>query len=76
MVSLLKFRRREGWQKTGVVSFAWPLMPMLFVIPGIWMTVYGAMMAPAISISAALTLVAGAAVYHFKIRPKHDGLVS
>jgi APA family basic amino acid/polyamine antiporter len=76
VLSLLKFRRREGWQKTGVVSFAWPLMPMLFVIPGIWMTVYGAMMAPAISISAALTLVAGAAVYHFKIRPKHDGLVS
>ncbi len=76
VLSLLKFRRREGWQKLGVVSFAWPLMPMLFIIPGIWMTVYGAMMAPAISISAALTLVAGAAVYHFKIRPKHDGLVS
>ncbi|HNY41850.1 MAG TPA: amino acid permease [Bryobacteraceae bacterium] len=76
VVSLLKFRRREGWQKLGVVSFAWPLMPMLFVIPGVWMTIYGAMLAPAISISAAVTLICGAAVYHFKLRPKDGGLVS
>lgn len=76
VLSLLKFRRREGWQKLGVVSFAWPLMPMLFVIPGIWMTVYGAMLAPAISISAAVTLICGAAVYHFKLRSKPSGLVS
>ncbi|MBE0659054.1 MAG: amino acid permease [Bryobacteraceae bacterium] len=76
VISLLKFRRREGWQKLGVVSFAWPLMPMLFVIPGIWMTVYGAMLAPAISISAAVTLAAGALVYHFKLKKTGESLVS
>lgn len=70
VASLWKFRGREGWQKLGVVSFAWPLMPALFVLPGVWMTIYGAMLAPAISMAAALTLATGAAVYHFKIRPQ------
>lgn len=69
VASLFKFRKREGWQKLGVVSFAWPLMPALFVLPGIWMTLYGALLAPAISVASALTLGAGALVYHFKIRP-------
>lgn len=69
VASLFKFRHREGWQKLGVVSFAWPLMPALFVLPGIWMTIYGALLAPTISIASALTLAAGALVYHFKIRP-------
>ena len=27
VASLFRFRRRSGWQKLGVVSFAWPLMP-------------------------------------------------
>lgn len=76
VMSLIKFRRREGWQKLAVVSFAWPLMPMLFIVPGVWMTVYGAMLAPAISVSAALTLIAGALVYHFRLRKRAESLIS
>jgi APA family basic amino acid/polyamine antiporter len=68
--SLFRLRRREGWQKLGVVNFAWPLLPVLFVVPGLWMTIYGALLAPAISFAAALTLAAGAAVYHFHLRPR------
>ena len=68
VASLWKFRSREGWQKLGIVSFAWPLMPAVFVLPGVWMTIYGAMLAPAISVAAALTLATGAAVYHFRLR--------
>lgn len=67
VASLFRFRRREGWQKLPVVSFAYPLMPLIFVLPGIWMTIYGAMLAPQISIMAAVTLIAGALVYHFRI---------
>jgi APA family basic amino acid/polyamine antiporter len=68
VASLFKFRSREGWQKLPVVSFAWPVIPSLFVLPGIWMTFYGMTLQPAISAAAAATLLSGAAVYHFRLR--------
>jgi basic amino acid/polyamine antiporter, APA family len=66
--SLFVFRRRPGWQKLGVVSFAYPLLPAFFVAVGIWMTILGVMLRPAVSGVAVLTVAAGAAVYHFRIR--------
>jgi APA family basic amino acid/polyamine antiporter len=66
--SLFVFRRRPGWQKLGVVSFAYPLLPAFFVAVGIWMTILGVMLRPAISAAAVLTVAAGAAVYHFRLR--------
>jgi len=66
--SLFVFRRRPGWQKLAVVSFAFPLVPAFFVAVGIWMTVLGVMLRPAISAVAVLTVAVGAAVYHFRLR--------
>jgi APA family basic amino acid/polyamine antiporter len=68
VASLFIFRRRPGWQKLGVVSFAYPLLPAFFVAVGIWMTILGVMLRPAISAAAILTVAAGAAVYHFRLR--------
>ncbi len=66
--SLFFFRRRPGWQKLGVVSFAYPLVPAFFVAVGIWMTILGVMLRPGISAVAVLTVAAGAVVYHFRLR--------
>jgi APA family basic amino acid/polyamine antiporter len=66
--SLFIFRRRPGWQKLGVVSFAYPLVPAFFVAVGVWMTILGVMLRPGISAVAVLTVAAGAAVYHFRLR--------
>jgi APA family basic amino acid/polyamine antiporter len=66
--SLFIFRRRPGWQKLGVVSFAYPLLPAFFVAVGVYMTILGVMLRPAISAVAVLTVAAGAAVYHFRLR--------
>jgi APA family basic amino acid/polyamine antiporter len=66
--SLFIFRRRPGWQKLGVVSFAYPLVPVFFVAVGIWMTILGVLLRPAVSAVAILTVAAGAAVYHFRLR--------
>jgi APA family basic amino acid/polyamine antiporter len=66
--SLFIFRRRPGWQKLGVVSFAYPLVPLFFVAVGVWMTILGVMLRPGISAVAVLTVAAGAAVYHFRLR--------
>ncbi|MGO9242016.1 MAG: APC family permease [Bryobacteraceae bacterium] len=68
VLSLFKFRSRPSWRKLSVVSFAWPLVPLIFVVPGIWMTIYGMRLAPLTSAAAAVTLVSGALFYHLRLR--------
>lgn len=68
VISLLVFRRRPGWQRLPVVSFGYPLIPAFFILGGTWMTVFGMTFRPAISAVAVLTVLAGALVYHFRIR--------
>ena len=68
MGSLFIFRRRPGWQKLGVVSFAYPLVPAFFVAVGVWMTILGVTLRPGISAIAVLTIAAGAGVYKLRLR--------
>ena len=70
VASLFIFRRRPDWQKLRVVSFAWPLIPVAFLLVGTWMTIFGMTLEPKVSLAAILTVITGAAVYHFRIRPK------
>ena len=66
--SLLYFRRRPGWQKLRVVSFCYPLFPVLFLLAGVWMIVQGVQLKPYISLATVITVATGALVYHFRIR--------
>ena len=68
VASLFIFRRRQGWQKLSVVNFAYPLIPALFVVIGIWMTILGLKLRPGVSGIAAATVAIGALVYRFRIR--------
>jgi APA family basic amino acid/polyamine antiporter len=69
VISLFFFRKQPGWQKLRVVSFAWPLIPALFIIVGLWMFLFGMTLEPKVSFAAILTIATGAAVYHFRLRP-------
>lgn len=68
VASLFYFRRQPGWQKTRLVSFCWPLVPILFLIPEAWIVIWGVQLKPFISIAAAATMITGALVYHFRSR--------
>jgi len=70
VASLFWLRKRPDWQKLPAVSFAFPLVPLLFVVPGVWLVIAGLRFAPAISAAAAATLVSGALVYRYRILPK------
>jgi APA family basic amino acid/polyamine antiporter len=71
VASIFVFRRRRpDWQKLPVVSFAYPLVPAIFVITGSWMTIYGITLQSRVSLAAILTVVFGALVYHFRIRSR------
>ena len=67
VLSILLNRRREGWLKLGAVSFAYPAVPVLFAMVGLWMTYQGIMLQPYAAGATAVTLATGALVYHFKI---------
>jgi APA family basic amino acid/polyamine antiporter len=70
VISLFIFRRKAGWQRLRVVSFAWPLIPAIFVLVGVWMIVFGMTLKPLVSLAAVLTVTTGALVYHFVVRPQ------
>ena len=70
VASLFWLRKRPDWQKLPAVSFAFPLVPLLFVVPGVWLVIAGLRFAPAISAAAAATLVSGALVYRYRIVPR------
>ncbi len=74
VVSLFLFRRQPGWQKLRVVSFAWPLIPGVFVLVGAWMFLFGMTLEPRVTLAAIATITTGAAVYHFRIRGKPQPL--
>ncbi len=73
VASLFLFRRRPNWEKLPVVSFAWPLVPAVFVLVGVWMIVYGILLQPVVSAAAILTIAAGAAAYHLAVKGRYPG---
>jgi APA family basic amino acid/polyamine antiporter len=70
VASLLIFRRRPGWQKLRVVSFAYPLIPVAFLMVGLWMTIQGIQLKPLVSLATVVTIVTGALVYHIRLRTR------
>jgi APA family basic amino acid/polyamine antiporter len=68
VASLFVYRRRPGWQKLGVVSFAWPLVPGVFILVGLWIALNGLIRGGVVTVSVLATVAAGALVYHFRLR--------
>jgi APA family basic amino acid/polyamine antiporter len=63
VASLFIFRRQPRWRRLGSVSFAYPLIPCLFIALGVWMTVEGVLQKPLISALAILTLASGGVLH-------------
>jgi APA family basic amino acid/polyamine antiporter len=71
VISMFLFRRqRPGWQKLRVVSFAYPLFPLLFIAVGTWMTYQGIVLKPYIALATGVTLGTGALFYHLRLRSR------
>ncbi|MBL8239172.1 MAG: amino acid permease [Bryobacterales bacterium] len=69
VTSLFVFRKRPGWRTLPVVSFAWPLLPVFFLVCCAWVAVSGILMRPSVSITALATVAAGAVVYKMFLAP-------
>ncbi len=70
VASLFVYRRkRPGWQRLRALQFAWPLIPVSYILVGACMMVYGVVSHPGASLTAFGTVGAGALVYRFGVRP-------
>lgn len=67
VASLLIFRRRSGWRKLRAVSFLYPLVPLFFILVGVWITYFGLKEKPFVSLVAVLTIATGALVYRWRV---------
>ncbi len=69
--SIFIFRRRTGWQRLGALNFAWPLIPVAYVVIGITTIGYGFVYAPWPSAASLATIVIGAGIYRL-VWKKHE----
>lgn len=70
VLALFKFRRRPGWKKSRWVSFAYPLIPLMYVSINVWVFVYFAKLQSLEAVWTLVTVLVGALVYRFYIRPR------
>jgi APA family basic amino acid/polyamine antiporter len=68
VLAIFKFRKRDGWKRSRWVSFAYPLIPLLYVSMNGWVFLYFASGRRWEALWSLLTIVVGALVYHFYVR--------
>ncbi len=69
VASIFVFRRRPvGWQRLKALEFAWPLIPLSYILVGTCMMVYGVVWQPRASLTALATVAVGALVYRYGVR--------
>jgi basic amino acid/polyamine antiporter, APA family len=71
VASVFIFRkRRAGWQRLRALDVAWPLIPASYILVGTCMMVYGLISQTMASLTALVTVGAGAVVYHYGLRAR------
>ena len=69
VISVFFFRRSQpGWQRLRALDFAWPLIPVSYILVGICMVVFGLIQHPWACLSAFATIGSGALIYRFTVR--------
>ena len=71
VASVFVFRRRPGWQHMKALDFAWPAIPVLYIIIGLTTIGYGFVFAKVPSGASLATIVLGAGIYRLVWR-KHE----
>jgi len=74
VAALMVFRRkRPGWQRLRAIDFAYPLLPVSYILVGAAMVIFGIKEATVAALTAFATVGVGALVYHFVLRPRPQG---
>jgi len=69
--SVFIFRRRQGWQRMRALDFAWPAIPVAYILIGLTTIGYGFVFAPYASGASLATIIIGAGIYRLVWR-RHE----
>jgi APA family basic amino acid/polyamine antiporter len=67
---VLRMRRRPGWKKLQIISWYYPVAPLLFVLVSLWMLSYTLFLRPTESLLGLLTVACGGLLYQWKFKKK------
>jgi len=65
---IFRLRGRPDWKRLAAISWAYPLIPAVFVGASIWMLGYTLFLRPTESLLGLLTMASGALLYRWKFR--------
>jgi len=65
---IFRLRGRPGWKRLAAISWAYPLIPAVFVGASIWMLGYTLFLRPTESLLGLLTMASGVLLYRWKFR--------
>ncbi len=68
VVGLMRMRRRPEWKRLAAVSWAYPLVPLVFTIASVWILGYTLALRPKESVLGLVTILGGVLVYLFSFR--------
>lgn len=65
---MVRLRGRPGWKPSGAVSWAYPLVPAVFILASAWMLCYTLALRPKESLLGLVTIAAGGLLYEWRFR--------
>ena len=65
VLALFKFRKRPDWKRMPWVSFAYPLLPGLYIAVNLWIFLHFASSEITVAAWSLATILGGALIYHF-----------
>lgn len=68
VLGLMRMRRRPEWKRLPAVSWAYPLVPLTFILASIWILAYTLALRPTESAFGLLTVLGGVLLYRFSFR--------
>lgn len=65
---IIRLRKRPGWKRLPAVSFAYPLVPSVFIVASLWMLAYALALRPREPLWGLLTIACGGLLYRLIFR--------
>ncbi len=70
VAGMVRLRRRPGWKRSAAVSFAYPLVPAVFILASAWMLCYTGVLRPKESLLGLATIAGGGLLYGWKFHAR------
>ena len=76
VIGVLVYRKTHPNVKRPYKTFGYPVVPIIFILIGLWLAIYGVIFRPEESIAGLITTLSGLIVYRFANKKQQQNIVS